>query len=251
MKSLKFVLAPLALALSLPGTAMAHDTQPAIAATSTLLSISAQGRVARAPDVAEFTAGVTSSGKTAAEALASNSADMNRVIGALKKAGIADKDIQTSNINLQPVYAQRRVLPDGQMVPAQPQVIGYTVTNEVSVRQYDLAKFGKVLDTLVAAGSNEINGPRFAIDKPDPVMDEARKVAMKKARTRADLYATAAGLRVVRIVSISENAGYSAPQLKMVNMSYAQAETADEPTPVASGEVSVSVTLNVIFELAP
>jgi uncharacterized protein YggE len=136
------------------------------------------------------------------------------------------------------------------MVPAQPLVIGYTVTNEVSVRQYDLAKLGKVLDTLVAAGANEINGPRFAIDKPDPVMDEARKVAMKKARTRADLYASAAGLRVVRIVSISEEGGYS-PQPRMVNFTMARADAGDEPTPVASGEVSVSVTLNVIFELAP
>ena len=101
-------LAGLALAaLVVPAMAEAHEAGPApiMAAGNTLLTVSAEGRSARKPDLALFSAGVTSSGKTAGEALAANSADMNRVIAALKRAGIADKDIQTSQLSLNPVYA--------------------------------------------------------------------------------------------------------------------------------------------------
>jgi uncharacterized protein len=246
------LLSALALSLALPGAAMAHDatTGTDIAAGNTLLSLSAEGRVARAPDLAVFTAGVTSQGKTAGEALSANSADMNRVIAALKKAGIADKDIQTSNLNLNPIYAPQRTMPDGQVVPAQPQIIGYMVSNQVTVRQRDLRGFGRVLDTLVAAGADQINGPSFELDQPDAATDEARTIAMKKARARAQLYADAAGLRVVRIISIGESGGYS-PQPMMVNARMAMADMGGAPTPVAAGEVSMNVSVNVTFELAP
>jgi uncharacterized protein len=252
MKSLLSALVPLTLALALPGAAMAHDAPAGtdIAAGHTLLTLSAEGRVARAPDLAVFTAGVTSQGKTAAEALAANSADMNRVIAALKKAGIADKDIQTSNLNLNPIYAPQRTLPNGEVFPAQPQIIGYMVSNQVTVRQRDLRGFGRVLDTLVAAGANQINGPSFELDQPDLATDEARSIAMKKARARAELYANAAGLRVVRIISIAESGGYS-PQPMMVNARMAMADMGGAPTPVAAGEVSMNIQLNVTFELGP
>lgn len=248
---MKSLLAATTLALALPGVAMAHDapTGTDIAQGNTLLSISAEGRVARAPDLAVFTAGVTSQGKTAAEALAANSADMNKVIAALKKAGIADKDIQTSNLNLNPIYAPQQVRTDGTVYPVQPQIIGYQVNNQVTVRQRDLRGFGKVLDTLVAAGANQINGPSFELDQPDLATDEARTIAMKKARTRAELYANAAGLRVMRIISIAEGGGYM-PQPMMVNARMAMADKA-EATPVAAGEVSMNVSVNVTFELAP
>ena len=234
----------------MPGVARAHDPQTQVAPTGTLLTITAVGRVARTPDVVVFSAGVTSRGKTAAEALAANSVDMNKVVAALKRAGIADKDIQTSNLSLSPMYAPQRAMPDGQLVPAQPQIIGYSVTNQVTVRQRKVDQFGKVLDTLVAAGANQISDPSFDIDKPDAATDEARVIAVKKARARADLYGQAAGLKVVRIVSITESGGYS-PQPYMVNARMAATDMASEPTPVAAGEVSVSVSVTVVFELAP
>ena len=236
-------------ALALPGAAMAHDaaTGPAIAAGSTLLSISADGRVTRAPDLAMFSAGVTTQGKTAAEALAANSADMNRVIAALRKAGIADKDIQTSNLNLNPVYGQPVVGPNGVMTQ-EPRIIGYQASNQVMVKQRDLKSFGKVLDALVAAGANQVNGPSFAIENADGALDQARTAAMQKARARADLYARAAGLKVVRIISISEGGGYSPPMPVM----YAKMEAADAgSTPVAPGQVESQVSVSVQFELAP
>ena len=248
MRSLKFALAPLALALALamPGAAIANDLQTPIAATSTLLTVSADGKTARTPDLAVFNAGVTSQGKTAGEALSANSADMNRVIATLKKAGIADKDIQTSQISLNPIYGQPVVQPNG-MVVQEARIIGYQATNAVSIRSRDIKSFGKVLDALVASGANQVSGPSFQLADPSSANDEARVSAIRTARARADLYARAAGLRVVRIVSISESGGYSPPQPM-----YARAMKADaESTPISAGEVEAQVSLVVQFELAP
>ncbi|WP_309623675.1 SIMPL domain-containing protein [Novosphingobium sp.] len=247
MKSLKFALAPLALALSLPGVAMAHDNQPAIAASSALLTVSADGRSNRVPDLAVFSAGVTTQGQTAGEALRANAAAMTRVIAALKKAGVAEKDIQTSSIQLNPVYGQPVVGPNGQ-VAQEPRIVGYQATNMVSIKARDIKNFGKVLDALVASGANQISGPSFQMADPTAAMDEARVDAIKAARGRADLYAKAAGLRVVRVVSISEG-GYSPPQPKYAMM---EARTADAAsTPIQAGEVEAQVSVTVQFELAP
>lgn len=248
MKSLKFALAPLALALSLPGVAMAHSDQPAIAANATLLTVTVEGKSTRTPDVAVFSAGVVSEGRTASEALSANAAAMNKVIATLKKAGIADKDIQTSQINLNPVYGQPVIGPNGQMVQ-EPRIVGYQANNSVTIRSRDIVGFGKVLDALVASGANQINGPAFQMADPGGAMDEARTNAMKGARARADLYARAAGLRVVRIVSISESGGYAPPQPMYARVAMADASAA--PTPIAAGEVEAQVSLTVQFELAP
>ena len=246
MKALKFALAPLALALSLPGVAVAHADQPTIVASNTLLTLTADGRSARVPDMAVFSAGVTSQGKTAGEAMSANAADMNRVIAALKKAGIADKDVQTSSINLNPLYGQPVVGPNGQVVQ-EPRIVGYQANNTVTVRSRDIKGFGKVLDALVSAGANQISGPAFQLSDPSSATDEARMMAIKAARTRAELYAKAAGLRVVRIVSITEGGGYSPPQPM-----YAKAMQADSgSTPVSAGEVEAAVSVTVQFELAP
>jgi hypothetical protein len=249
MKSLAFPAALAFSAMIAPAAASAQQTQsgPAIAPGSTLLALSAEGRSTRVPDLALFSAGVTSQGKTAAEAMAANSADMNRVVAALRRAGIADKDIQTTSINLNPIYGQPVVRPDGQ-VTQEARIIGYQANNMVSVRQRDLKGFGKVLDALVAAGANQVSGPNFQMANPEAAQDEARLAAIKAVRARADLYARATGLRVVRMVSISEGGGYSPPMPVM----YAKAAMADSaPTPVAAGEVESVITVSVQFELAP
>lgn len=250
MKSLAFPAAFALAAMTAPTVAGAHDAQtgPAIAPSSTLLVLSAEGRSTRVPDLAVFSAGVTSQGKTAGEAMVANSADMNRVVAALKKAGIADKDIQTTSINLNPIYGQPVVGPNGQ-VTQEARIIGYQANNMVNVRQRDLKGFGKVLDALVAAGANQVSGPSFQMANPDAAQDEARIAAMKAVRARAELYAKASGLRVVRILSISEGGGYSPPMPLM----YAKAAMADSaaPTPVAAGEVESAITVSVQFELAP
>jgi len=247
-------LLPLALtaALALPAaSALAQQAQvPAIEAGHTLLTLTADGKSVRTPDLAVFSAGVTNEGETASAALAANSRDMNAVVASLKKAGIAARDIQTSNLSLNPVYAQPKRLPDGSYEQVPQKIVGYQVSNTVTVRQRKLGEYGKVLDTLVASGANQISGPNFQIDSPDEAVDQARAEAMAKARKRAELYAKAAGLRVARIVSISEGGGYSPPQPVMYRMAM-KADAAPAPPPVEAGELELGASVTVLFELAP
>lgn len=244
------LLAVLPLAAALPSAASAQTgPAPVLAVGGTLLTLNAEGRVTSAPDLASFNAGVVSQGKTASEALAANSADMTRVIAALKRAGIADRDIQTSNLSLNPVYAPQRTLPDGTIDPPQPRIVGYQASNSVNVRQRRLAEVGKVIDTLVTAGANQVNGPSFEVEQPDPVLDAARTAAMKKARARAELYARAAGLRVARVLSISESGGWSPPQPVMYRV--AAMEAAPSAPPVQSGELALTINVTVQYELVP
>jgi len=263
MKSTRFALALLAAAV--PAAAFAQGVVPAIAPGNTLLTVSAEGRTLRQPELAVFSSGVTTQGKTAGEALAENSRAMTRVIAALKGAGIAERDIQTSNLSINPIYSDpnRDAMMAARVngtpyVPLPPEqqiqkIVGYSVSNQVSVRQRRLGDYGKVIDTLVSAGANQVNGPSFQMDDADPALDEARVAAMKKARQRADLYARAAGLRVARVVSISESGGYYAPP----PMVFAAAERGGisapppPPAPVQAGELQLTANVTVLYELAP
>jgi len=222
-------------------------TGPTIEAGHAVLTVSAEGRSTRQPDLAVFNAGVTTQGKTAAEALAANSASMNRVIAQLKRSGIAERDIQTSNLSINPVYAEQRPAAAGEYQA--PVIVAYQVNNSVSVRQRKLGDYGKVIDTLVTAGANQVNGPSFQLDQPDTALDEARSAAMRTARARANLYAQAAGLRVLRILTISEGGSYTPMPQVMYRMA-ASADMAGAP-PVQSGELQLNANVSVTFELAP
>ena len=220
---------------------------PVIAPGNAVLTVSADGKSTRTPDLAMFSAGVTTQAKTASAALSENAARMNAVITALKASGIAERDIQTSNLSVNPVYGQPRADENGNVV-GDAVIIGYQATNQVEVCQRKISSYGKTIDTLVSEGANQVSGPSFKLDNPDIASDEARVDAMTKARARAELYAKAAGLTVKRILTISESGGY-APQPVMV---YARAEkmmAGAAPSPVSAGEVQVAANVTVTFEL--
>ena len=225
----------LPIALLLAGPAFAADTMPV---SGTRLEISATGTVTRTPDVATIGAGVVTQAPAAGDAMAANASRMSATIAALKKAGVADRDIQTRSISLNPQYRY------GDNKP--PVLTGYQAANHVTVRLRDIAQAGRVLDALVAAGANQIDGPNFSVDKPQAALDEARTEALKIARQRAELYAKAAGLRVSRIVRISEAGSAQPPSPRPFVMAAARKEA---DTPVASGEEDLSATLSVTFEL--
>jgi uncharacterized protein YggE len=238
MSSIRFALRLAPFALLLSPLAFAQIATPTLAADATLLQVSAHGETSRAPDLAQISAGVVTQNLDANAAMRANSQRMNAVIAALKQAGVAERDVQTSSINLEPQY---------KYVPNQrPTITGYQVSNTVNVRLRDLTKIGDVLDALVKQGANQINGPTFTIDKPDAAMDAARTDAVKHAQARAELYAAATGLKVRRIVSISESSEAPPPPRPML---MAMAKAADESTPVASGENTIGVDLNVVYEL--
>ncbi|WP_260923772.1 SIMPL domain-containing protein [Novosphingobium sp. 9] len=239
------------LAAALPFAAQAQSATDGstIAAGHTMLTINAEGSSTRTPDMASFSSGVTTQGKTASEALTANARKMSQVIAALKRAGVADRDVQTSNLNLSPVYSQPARNADGSYQANERTIVGYEATNTVSVRQRDLAAMGKVIDALVTAGANQIDGPNFQLSEPDAAQDEARLDAMKAAAARAKLYAGAAGLHVVRVISISESGGGS-PVAPMMFVRKAAMDAAPS-TPVAAGELETRVNVTVQYELAP
>lgn len=226
------------LAAPLPAAAQAVDTAMMVPAAGTLLEVTAEGRTTRVPDIATIRAGVVSQGATAAAALADNAGRMERVLAALTRAGVAPRDVQTANVSLSPQYRYA----DGQP----PVITGYQASNSVAVRFRSIERSGAILDTLVAQGANQIDGPALSLDQPDAALDEARTDAVKRARSRAELYARAAGLHVERIVRIAEagqNGGGDAPPPMMMRaMSVAK-------TQVAAGERDVTVTLDVRFLL--
>ncbi len=212
-----------------------------LAADATLLSVSAQAEASRVPDVASLSAGVVTQATEGNAALRQNAEQMARVMAAIKAAGIAEKDVRTSGISLQPQYRYVENEP--------PSITGYQASNTVSLKVRDIAKLGQVLDALAAQGANQINGPSFEIDKPEPVYDEARLAALELARGRAETYAKALGLRVRRIVSIGEGGGGFRPMPQMMMMTAGKAFDRAESTPVSPGESTVSVSLDVVFEL--
>ncbi|MBC7159124.1 MAG: SIMPL domain-containing protein [Porphyrobacter sp.] len=252
---------PLAALAARPASAQTVEPAVAIAPGNTLLTVSAEGTSRREPDLAVFSAGVTTQGPSAAEALGENARAMTRVIAALRRAGIAERDIQTSNLSINPVYADperdamNAARASGQPYvppapdPRGPRILFYQVSNSVSVRQRDLDSFGQVIDTLAAAGANQINGPAFQLDEPGPTLDEARLEAIATARQRAELYANATGLRVARIVSITEAGGHYAPPAIFVTAQRAGAPP--PPTPMQPGELEMNASVTVLFELAP
>jgi uncharacterized protein YggE len=249
------------------GSAASAQTAPTVQVSplgpgSALLSLSAEGRSNRVPDLAVFSAGVVTHGVTASEALGGNSRQMDRVVAALKRSGIADRDIQTSSISLSPRWnnpeaeAQRIARETRQpYVPTNepPRIIGYEARNSVQVRVRKLGEMGKIIDTLIAAGANEVNGPSFTLDDQSAALDEARVEAVATGKQRAELYARAAGMRVVRLLSMSEGGGYYPVQQIVVTgsrMSAPGAPPPPPPPPVAVGELSLGLSLSMQFEIA-
>ena len=228
-----------ALAATIPLAATAQVAPAAASVTEgTLLDVVAEGRVNRVPDIAVIRAGVVSQGATAAEALSANARQMASVLTALKAAGIADRDIQTATISLNPQYRYAENQP--------PVITGYQASNSVSVRFRDIAKSGTILDALVKQGANQIDGPNLTIDAIDSAMDEARVDAVKRARARADLYARALGMRVERILMVSEGSDGGAPGPVPQMMVRAEAK---DSTQVVPGEQQVSANVRVRFLL--
>jgi uncharacterized protein YggE len=232
--------APLALGWSLSLAAQEPAVAPQ-ALAGTRLDVVASGEVNAVPDIATIGAGVVTQATTAAAAMAENANRTAATVAAIRKAGVADRDIQTTSVSLSPQYRYAENQP--------PAIVGYQASSRVSVRFRDVRKAGPILDSLVAAGANQIDGPTLSIDKPEPLLDQAREKAVAAARARAALYARAAGLQVKRIVAISEGSFEPMPIVRpMPMMAMARAEKVAD-TMIEAGEQKIAVSLSVTFEL--
>lgn len=238
MKSLAWA-ALAAISLSTPTMVEAQEISPRTI-TGTRLDLQARGESRVVPDIAVISAGVVTQAADAGTAMRENAARMSRVLAALKAAGLADKDVQTQSVNLSPQYryANNEV----------PVITGYQANNTVTIRFRDIGKSGAVLDALVKQGANQISGPNLTVENPDAAQDAARLAAMKTLRARAELYAKAAGLKVGRILQLSESVDYNSPS-PMPMMARMAADSSMEKTSIAAGEQGIGVTVNAVFEL--
>ena len=221
------------LALAAPALAQPTEVRPI---SGTRLDVVASGEVTRVPDTVLIDAGISSRAPTATAAIRANGASMDRLRAALQAAGIQARDVQTSSINLNAEY---RHTPNGT-----PQFIGYTASHRLSVRFRDAANAGRILDTLVTAGANEINGPSFQVADAEAALDEARTRALAAARARAELYARSLDMRVRRVLAVSETGS-----VRPVAMLRRESSVAASGTNIVLGEESLAVSLVVSFEL--
>jgi uncharacterized protein YggE len=225
--------AALAVAIAGFGTAHADDATPHI------LTVSGQGEVRAVPDQAQLSAGVVTEGKTAAAALAANSRAMNAVFAAIRKLGVPEKSIQTSNFEITPQYTSDNNNTDAQ------RIVGYQASNQVTVILDDVSKVGPTLDALVASGANQASSIDFSIRDDKPLLAKAREAAVADAIARAQTYAKAASVALGPILSIQES-GAEAPMLPMMRVRFAGKESS---TPVAAGEQDVSANVTITWEI--
>lgn len=209
---------------------------PAFAQDAAIVTVTGEATVEATPDSATISLGVTTDGTTAAEAMAANSAAVQAVIDRLKLAGIEDRDLQTSNLSLNPNWV-------GYDSGQTPTISGYIASNMLSVRVRALDSLGAVLDAVITDGANTLNGLTFEVAQPRPVLDLARQQAVEDAKARATLLAEATGGKLGKVISVTENAGYGAP-VPMFRSDAAQASV-----PVAGGQVGLMASVTVTYEI--
>lgn len=232
MMKLRRCFAGLAAAALLAVPALAQTAPPAA------IIVTGEATVSAAPDLAQIDGGVSSDAKTAREASDANNAAMGKILLALKGAGIAENDFQTSRLSLQPQYAPNRAGPS--------LVVGYRASNRVTVRLREPNKLASVIDTLVSAGANDIGGIAFTVSNASKLLDGAREQAIADARRKAEIYAKAAGVSLGAPVNISEESSpVPAPFRKNI------ATMAAAPAPVSPGEETLQVTVSVSWAIKP
>ncbi|MGH6898916.1 MAG: SIMPL domain-containing protein [Geminicoccaceae bacterium] len=202
--------------------------------------VNGTGEASARPDVAVIAAGVVVQADTASAALADNTRAMNAVLEQLSAAGLAAEDVQTSQFSVTPLYEQRRPDPD---TVEPPRIVGYQVSNQVTAQVRDLDRLGAILDALVRAGANSINGPWFEIADPKQLQGAARDAAVADAVARAERYAAAAGVRLGEIISIEEGGSYAPPRPMM------RAEAMAADVPIAPGQTEVSASVTMVFAI--
>jgi uncharacterized protein len=214
---------------------------PALAQTASpaMISVTGEASVSVPPDLAEIDGGFTSEAKTAREASDATNTAMGKVLLALKAAGVDEKDVQTSRLSLQP-QTQSALNRNGP-----PSIVGYRASNHVTIRLHDVTKVASIVDILVGAGANDIGGINFMVSSASKLLDEAREHAMADARRKAEIYAKAAGVTLGAPLNISEGSA----SMPMFRSKMALAPMA--AAPVASGEETLSVTVNVSWAIKP
>lgn len=226
-----------AAAIAAPIAARADEpTRPKIMVTG-------EGEASVKPDLALLSLSVMKEADTAREAMTANNEAMAGVIKAMKESGIADRDLQTAGIQINPRYTYTNK-PDGSQ---EAKLTGYQVSNTISIRVRDIARTGEIIDKAVTLGINQGGSVAFSNDDPSAVQTEARKKAVADALGKAKTLAEAAGVTLGGIIEMSETSYAQPPMPIMAKAAYAQDSAG--AAPVEAGENSYRVQVNVTFEL--
>jgi uncharacterized protein YggE len=203
------------------------------------LNLSAYGEVA--PDQATINFGVVTEAPTAQEAMAQNAQQMTRVVAALRRAGIAERDIQTSGLNLSAQYDYQQNEP--------PRLRGYQAANRVTVTINDLSKVGTTADAVVTAGVNQIDGISFGLKDPKAAEDQARVLAVRALQDKARLYAQALGVDLGPVRSLTEGGGYAPQPRPEVMYARVAMDAGGASTPVSAGELTVRIDISGTYDI--
>lgn len=223
-----------ALALAaLAGAALAEDLPRQI-------NVSGEGRIEAAPDMATITLGVTNESEEAKAAMDATSEAVARILERIGALGVAPRDMQTRSLTLSPVWSDRD-LSEGERA----RITGFVASNTVTVRIRDLGSLGGVLDAVIADGANDFRGLQFALQDPEPLMDEARRAAVADAMAKAALLAESAGVTLGALRSITEHGG--GRPMPMMAM---EAAARGASMPIAAGEVTVEASVSMVFDIA-
>ena len=200
------------------------------------ISVNGEGSVDAAPDMATIMLGVTNDAEVAGDAMAATSEGVAKILERLTVMGIAEADIQTRDISLNPIWN------DSSSSGGQNRIGGFVASNMVMVRVRDLSKLGEVMEAVIGDGANQFNGLQFSVEKPKPLEDEARRRAVKDAMEKAQLLAEAAGVTLGEVRSITDIGGGGGPRPMMM-------AAREGGVPVAAGEVSISANVQMVFAI--
>jgi uncharacterized protein YggE len=220
--------------------ATASETRLTEAADSRWIEVTGEDSVSASPDFARITLGVTTTSSGAGDAIAANAKAANALVALIKSEGVAAADIQTSGVSISPNFAQQT---QGGARP--PTITGYTVSNSVAVTLRDVSRVGALLDKAAGAGANTIYGIAFGEDDPSGLLDKARPLAVADARRKAEIYATAAGAKIGRLMRLSEESGAR----PIAFAARASSIGGVPPTPIEPGQDKLTVTVTARFEL--
>ncbi|WP_168770509.1 SIMPL domain-containing protein [Flavimaricola marinus] len=220
-----------ALLFATTATAQTSDTA--------VITVTAEGSVTAAPDMAFISVGVAERRPSANQALEAMSLGTQQVLDRLTTAGIASEDMQTGQLSLQPYY-------ESSSLDREPKVAGFEAYTTINVRVRDLPILGKVLDAAVQDGANRLGGIRFDVSDAEPLLDDARRDAVRRAQAKAELFVQAAGVELGALLSLTEEGGqFGGPMAMEMRMMDAASSV-----PIAEGEMTLTATVTMIYEIA-
>ena len=233
-----WLIASLAVFVAMP-PAIASETHLTDDANTRWIEVTGEGSVSASPDFARVTLGVTTAGPDASDAMEANAKAANALVSLIKSDGVAAADIQTSGISISPTFAQQT---QGGARP--PAITGYTVSNTIAVTVRDISRVGALLDKAAGVGANTIYGIGFGEDDPSGLLDKARPLAVADARRKAEIYATAAGARIGRLMTLAEESG-----ARPIAFAARASAMGGVPPTVEPGQDKLTVTVTARFEL--